>query len=129
MRTDMRALRWLLVTCATASLIHFVHNAVFLDQYPGMPGWISRWVVYATWVAETLIGLAGYRMVGRFRIPGLLTLAAYGVLGFGGLDHYAVAPVSAHSLTMNLTIWLEAATATLLLVGVMSRLAALRSVA
>ena len=40
------------------------------------------------------------------------------MLGFGGLDHYTVAPVSAHTVAMNLTILLEAATAAVLLVFV-----------
>ena len=34
------------------------------------------------------------------------------------LDHYTVAPVSAHSAAMNLTILLEVATAVVLLVAV-----------
>lgn len=49
---------------------------------------------------------------------GLVCIAVYGVLGFGGLDHYVVAPVSAHTLTMNLTIALEAVTAAVLLFAV-----------
>jgi len=39
------------------------------------------------------------------------------LLGFGGLTHYGLAPLSEHTATMNATIWLEAATAALLLVA------------
>jgi hypothetical protein len=44
-----------------------------------------------------------------------------GLLGFAGLDHYVVAPVSAHSLVMNSTILLEVATAGTLLAFVAYR--------
>jgi hypothetical protein len=37
------------------------------------------------------------------------------VLGLAGLDHYTLAPISAHTLAMNATIWLETATAIILL--------------
>ena len=39
-----------------------------------------------------------------------MLIAIYAVLGFAGLDHYTLAPVSAHTLAMNATIWLETAT-------------------
>src|SRR5687768_3102459 len=57
---------------AAASLLHHVHNAVFLDEYPHMPAWITPGIVYAAWVATTAVGLAGlfYRPL----------LAAYGGL-------------------------------------------------
>jgi hypothetical protein len=44
-------------------------------------------------------------------------IAVYALLGFGGLTHYGLAPLSEHTVTMNATIWLEAATAALLLVA------------
>jgi hypothetical protein len=75
--------------------------------------------VYLSWLAQTAIGLAGYSLVrGRYPLVGLVGLAVYGLLGLGGLAHYAVAPPSAHTLMMNATIWLEAATALLLLTAV-----------
>jgi hypothetical protein len=42
-------------------------------------------------------------------------IAVCALLGFGGLDHYAVAPVSAHSMAMNATIAAEAVAASALL--------------
>ena len=109
----------LLLAYGAASLFHHVHNAKFLDQYPNMPAWLSPAGVYAAWLGVTLVGVAGYLMFRHgFRIAGLLVIAAYGVLGFDGLAHYGLAPASAHSFMMNLTIWLEVATAALLLVAV-----------
>ena len=66
-----------------------------------------------------VVGLFGYLLVRRgYRLVGLVVLAGYGALGFDGLGHYQLAPLSAHTLTMNLSIWLEAGTAALLLAAV-----------
>jgi hypothetical protein len=110
-----------LLAYGAASLFHYAHNAEFLDEYPNMPAWLSRAQVYTAWLGVTAVGLVGYFLVRwRYQLPGLIVLAAYGLLGFDGLGHYAVAPASAHTLTMNLTIWLEVATAVLLLTAVAS---------
>jgi hypothetical protein len=99
-----------LLLYAAASLLHHVHNAEFLADYPHMPAWVTPAIIYAAWLGTTGFGVAGY-MLAR---PALL--AIYGALGLYGLAHYALAPMSSHSLGMNVTILLEAATATLLLI-------------
>ena len=98
-----------LLACVAATLFHHIHNAEFLDQYPNLPGGISRLGVYLAWLATTAIGLIGY----WWRRRGLLI--AYGCYGLGGLAHYAIAPVSAHTPVMNVSIWLEAAAGAALL--------------
>jgi len=119
-----RALLVLLLTYGAASLLHHVHNAEFLPQYPNMPAWLSPAQVYAAWIGVTLIGVVGYLLVRRgYQLAGLFVIAAYAALGFDGLGHYSVAPLSAHTVTMNLTIWLEVATALLLWVAVAGFLA------
>jgi hypothetical protein len=111
-----------LLACVAATLLHHVHNAEFLDQYPNMPAGLSPTGVYAAWGVATAIGLAGYGFLRRgYRTAGVVLLIAYGCYGLDGLAHYALAPASAHSLTMNLTIWLEAVTAAALLVIVFQR--------
>jgi hypothetical protein len=113
-----RALLVLLVAHAAASLLHFAHNAEFLADYPNLPASLSRGGVYAAWLAVTALGVLGYLLVRRgFRLAGPGVIAVYALLGFGGLTHYGLAPLSEHTATMNLTIWLEAATAALLLVA------------
>jgi len=106
-----------------ATILHFVHNGVFLDEYPNMPGWIGR--------AEVALGLGGVLAIGALGCLmyvlgwarlGLLVLMAYAALGFDGLAHYGLAPLSAHSISMNATILLEVAAAALLLVVVLLRL-------
>jgi hypothetical protein len=102
--------------CA-ASLAHFVHNAEYLAQYPNMPVWLSRPKVYAAWLAITAVGALGLALVrGRHAMAGILLITIYAAFGFDGLGHYALAPISAHTLAMNLTIWFEVAAATTLLV-------------
>jgi hypothetical protein len=110
-----RSLFTLVMVHAAASLVHFVHNATFLADYPNMPRWISPAVVYGVWLAEAAIGVAGVLLFLRSRTIGLALIAIYAVLGFGGLDHYTLAPISTHTLAMNATIWLETATGVILL--------------
>ena len=109
----------LLATYAAASLFHYVHNAVYLEEYPNMPAWLSPAEVYAAWCAVTAVGIVGYITIRHgFPILGLILIAVYGVLGLDGLQHYRLAPLSAHTFMMNLTIWLEAFAASAVLIGV-----------
>jgi hypothetical protein len=109
----------LVLAYAGASLLHHAHNAAFLAEYPNMPAWLTPAGVWAAWLATTAVGVAGWLLVrGGYRLAGLGALALYGALGLYGLAHYGVAPVSAHTPGMHLTIWLEVATGTLVLIGV-----------
>jgi hypothetical protein len=108
----------LLMGYCAASLLHFVHNAEFLADYPNLPEWLGRTTVYLAWLAVTVVGASGIVLIKfGFRLFGLLLIAVYAGLGFAGLDHYWLAPVSAHSLGMNVTIWLEVAAASALLLA------------
>lgn len=105
-----------LLVYAAASLFHHLHNAEFLSDYPNMPTWLTPAGVYVAWLATTAVGLAGYVLLRRgYRMLGLALLGVYGALGLFGLGHYTVAPLSAHTPTMHLTIWLEAATGAVLM--------------
>jgi hypothetical protein len=111
-----RILLALLVAYGVASLVHFIHNAEFLADYPGMPpGW-TREGVYLVWVAITLIGVVGWLLATRgFQVAGLLLVALYAVFGLDSLGHYLLAPMSAHTLAMNSTILVEVVAAALVL--------------
>ncbi len=114
-------LSFFLVAYAVASLVHYGHNAEFLNDYPNLPAWLTRAQVYTAWLGVTAVGLVGYLLVrSQYRVLGLVVLAVYGLLGLDGLGHYAVASRSAHTWTMNLTIWLEVVAAVLLLAAVAS---------
>ena len=106
----------LLALYCAASLAHFVHNAQFLADYPNMPAWLSPLQVMGAWLAVTAVGMLGWLVTRtRWPLPGLVLIAAYAGLGFNGLAHYTLAPMAAHSLAMNLTIWSEVVAAALLL--------------
>ena len=116
MKRDSALLTFILLYGAM-SLVHFLHNAVYLQLYPNMPTWLTPVGVMASWLVIAAIGALGYWLFRRGqKAIGLVMIAIYAALGFGGLDHYAIAPVSAHSLAMNATIVGEVIAATALLV-------------
>ena len=113
----------LLVGYGVASLVHFVHNAEFLPDYPGLPRTWTTEGVYFAWTAMTGVGLAGWFLATRgYAVVGLLVLAVYAALGMDSLGHYVLAPLSSHSLAMNATILLEVTAAALVLVEVARQL-------
>jgi hypothetical protein len=124
--TPIDSLLVLVLAYGAASLVHHVHNAVYLSSYPNMPGSLSPARVYLAWFVVAGFGFAGYVLNrgGRW-LAGLLLLGISGVLGLYGLLHYTLAPMPAHTWAMNVTIWLEVSTATILLVAV-ARLAVTR---
>jgi hypothetical protein len=121
LRSVAQELAVFMLVYAAASLVHFVHNAEFLAEYPNMPSWLSRMDVYVAWLALTGTGVLGYALVAfGYRLLGLLVVVAYAVLGLDSLGHYVVAPMSAHTMVMNLTIALEVTTAAALLIKALS---------
>jgi hypothetical protein len=120
-RRASRALGGLLVLYAATSLLHFAHNAEYLADYPNLPAWLSRADVYFAWCAAALLGVTGYVLYCRaHRRLGLLLLLVYALIGFDGLLHYRLAPLSMHTGMMNFTIWAEVLAAALLLAAVIS---------
>ena len=108
----------LMVGYGAASLLHFAHNAEFLADYPNMPVWLSSAKVYLAWLGVTAVGVFGYLLLRRgFRRAGLSVIGVYAALGFDSLAHYSLAPIAAHTATMNFTIGLEVAMAALLLIA------------
>jgi hypothetical protein len=117
-RRANQTLPWVLILYAAATLLHFAHNAEYLARYPNLPVSWSRADVYVAWCCITTLGVVGYVLFLRdHRGFGLSFLALYAALGFGGLLHYTRAPMAHHSAVMNVTIWTEAAAATLLLIN------------
>jgi hypothetical protein len=112
-----RVLALLMIVYGAASLLHFVHNAVYIQEYPNLPTWITPLGVYASWLAIASVGVLGFWLYRRgSHGAGLTVIAVYALIGFGGLDHYMVAPMSAHTVVMNGTIVAEVAAASALLI-------------
>ena len=121
-----RLLLTLIIIYGAASLLHFVHNAVYIDAYPNLPAWITPAVVYVSWLVIAATGAVGYWLYRRgSRAFGLMVIGVYALFGFGGLDHYTLAPASAHSMAMNATILGEVITASALLIVIALRAASL----
>jgi len=117
-----RRLTVLLIGYAVASLLHFVHNAEFLAEYPNLPASWTRADVYLAWLGLSAVGLAGWLLVSRgYQRVGLALICAYALLGIDSLGHYAVAPFSAHTSAMNATILMEVGMATGVFVEAMTR--------
>jgi hypothetical protein len=110
-----------MIVYGSASLVHFVHDATYLDTYPNMPQWLTAFGVMAAWLAIATTGFVGYWLFSRGATKvGLVVMALYAALGFAGLDRYAVAPVAAHSLAMSATIVAEVVAGSVLLVVIAS---------
>ena len=65
--TERNCLAVLLLLYLAASLLHFVHNAEFLSDYPNLPAWLTRSQVYPPGQARrpsVVGGLAIYFAVG-----------------------------------------------------------------
>jgi hypothetical protein len=125
-KVDLPLLSLLFLHCG-ASLLHFAHNAFYLHDYPNMPLSLTALGVWAAWIAVTAVGVLGYWLFAAGRkFTGLIVIAAYAALGFGGLDHYVIAPISAHSIMMNASILFEVISAALLLGLVAYRLVQMR---
>lgn len=106
-----------LLAYGAASLLHFTHNAVFIDDYPNLPASLTSARVILVWLAEAALGAFGYVFLTRgLRAAGLSMIAVYALLGFDGFVHYTRAPMAAHTAMMNVSIWSEALTAAALLV-------------
>ena len=121
------ALLWPLLLYTGASLWHFAHNAIYIDAYPNLPTSLSAARVWLAWAALASLGALGFLLLrsGR-RSLGLVIVGVYGLLGFDGLAHYALAPVGDHTLVMNLTIWGEAFAAAVLLIATLRCMSEMR---
>lgn len=106
--------RWLLamlVVCIVTSILHYVDNVLFFDQYPE-PTWFNPSLVDILWFVMTPLGITGYifwQQRRRSLAFGLLYL--YVVMGQLTLGHYFYAPIWELTWKMNGLILLESLTA------------------
>ena len=111
-----RALFLALICYTGASLIHFIHNAEFLGDYPNLPASWTRAGVYLAWVGMTCVGGLGWLLLRKgYQRLGLFFIGVYAMLGLDSLAHYVVAPFSMHTVAMHVTILFEVTTAGVLL--------------
>jgi len=106
----------LLIIHMSASLWHHIHNGNYADEYPNLPTDFPPAIAIVIWTVTTAVGLAGYYWVctGR-RLLGFGAMGVYAAYGLLAFSHYALAPMSAHTMVANATILGEGITAALLL--------------
>ena len=122
-RLQARLLFALTFAYLLTSLGHFSHNAEFICEYPNLPASLTRAKVYAVWLGITSVGVLGFLLIRKqFVMTGLLLVAVYALLGFDGLGHYALAPMTWHTPMANITILSEVVAAALLLTATVSLL-------
>lgn len=82
----------LMTVYGAASLLHFVHNAVYIQSYPNLANWITPLDVYVSWCGIAAIGALDYWLYRKVsQAYGLIAIAICALLGFGGLDHHVMA--------------------------------------
>jgi len=123
-KSSQKILLVLLLIYAVASLIHFIHNAEFISDYPNLPDSWTTTGVYSVWLGMTIVGVVGWVFVSRgLQFIGLSLLVVYALLGLDSLGHYVLAPISEHTVAMNSTILLEVVAASLVLIEVIRQFA------
>jgi hypothetical protein len=55
-----RILLFLMILYGAASLLHFIHNGLYIHAYPNPPTWITPLGVYASWCGIAAVGVLGY---------------------------------------------------------------------
>ena len=83
-------LRAVLAFAIVSTALHYSHNFIELDSYPGAGGADGiRPVVLLSWPLLTAIGLYGYRLHSRGRLePAYACLLSYALLGLTTPGHF-----------------------------------------
>lgn len=112
----LTGLKWLLLANVAASVLHYVDNLLFFEQYPE-PIWINRSIIDAFWFFMTPLAWFGYRRVQRGSLrSGALVLLGYACCSLLSLGHYRYAPIHEVAHRINAFILLESALACVLIV-------------
>jgi hypothetical protein len=89
--TRTTTLKALLAFSITSTALHYTHNFVKVDDYPGgFPGDTAVQVaIIVFWPLLTAIGLLGYRLYAQRRYyPAHVALAIYSITGISTLGHF-----------------------------------------
>ena len=91
-----------------ASAAHFMHNAVFLETYPG-PSWIpGPWVVVTAWFVVAAVLVRGYSWHRQGEPKrALVAVVAYCISCIFVFGHYLYGPPSDFEVLTNLLILME----------------------
>jgi hypothetical protein len=89
---NLTALRWILAAGIVSTGIHYAHNFVMVDHYPGPHGLmytLTRVAIVVSWPLLTAIGVVGYRRYAAGRVrEARACLRAYSALGIVTIGHF-----------------------------------------
>jgi hypothetical protein len=90
-------LRVILLATLVSSAFHYTDNYVRFDQYPPADdGFVTRPLIWQSWIVFTAVGAVGYLLYRRERwLPAAACLAFYAVSGLISPLHYTEGPRSA----------------------------------
>ena len=110
-------MKGLVVATLVASGAHFLHNALFLDTYPGPPWIPGPGFVGLAWLVVAAILLCGYHWhrAGQHG-KALAAVSVYGASCLAVFGHYLYGPPSELDLLPNVLIVLEGTSGIALLV-------------
>jgi hypothetical protein len=90
-RRGLGLLKWILAASILSTAIHYTHNFVAVDEYPGPKSLytVVRVAIVVAWPLLTWLGLMGYR---RFRegrdSEARVSLAVYSITGLATPGHF-----------------------------------------
>jgi hypothetical protein len=88
--------------------LHYIHNAIFLDCYPG-PDWFTPQMIILTVALMSVIGILGYWLYSRSAfLWSYVCLGLYSITSISSPGHYLYPIVVPMSTTMHSLIWLDA---------------------
>jgi hypothetical protein len=109
-----QGLKWLLLATFASSVLHYIDNLLFFEQYPE-PVWINRAIIDGFWFVMTPLALVGYHLMQRgAHQAGTWVLLAYAGCNLLTLGHYRYAYICTVVPRINAFIFLEAVLACLL---------------
>lgn len=114
----LRVLFWGILFNVIVSILHYVDNIVYLDQYPD-PEWMTGHLIDAFWFVMTPFCIVGYLLFKKKRNAlAAVCLCLYSMMSLFVLAHYLIEPIWSISLKINFLILLEALAAIILIVYV-----------
>jgi hypothetical protein len=107
-QTPRQVLLGIVILNLISTWLHYTHNAVFLECYPG-PDWFTPRAIIITVAVMSAIGLWGYWFYLRSSfLLAYLCLGLYSVTSISSPGHYLFPMVAPMSVTMHSLIWLDA---------------------
>jgi hypothetical protein len=107
-QTPRQVLLGIVILNLISTWLHYTHNAVFLECYPG-PDWFTPRAIIITVAVMSAIGLLGYWFYLRSSfLLAYLCLGLYSVTSISSPGHYLFPMVAPMSVTMHSLIWLDA---------------------